>query len=400
MKLSIILLIFISILEYILNIFIKKYKKVKWLITDINLIEKFNKKKFQNFKKNSYDYFLGWDYKKSSFDYIGSKKINYTISRFGYRKTLYKKYPNKIKTFGDSYNFCRQVDDKNTWQEFLSKGQKIFVSNFGVGNYGLDQAFLKYTRTKKKKIEKIIIFCFVPETICRIQSSWKNYIEFGNIHAFKPYCALKREKIVIKKNPLNYKDKFEDLKKIINNTKFNDRFYKEKFLKHYLKFPFVFSILKNIKFNFLLFFGILKHRKSRNLEILNNKIFPIVMKKNIINSHNLYNEKKSKKIFFSLINKINKKVSKDKKKCLFLVIPQLYDLELSSRSNYENFFKYMSEKVDIIDTTEKFRNLSNFKKMYINDKYGGHLNKRGNKFIAKIIMEYLNKNANYFKIIK
>ena len=60
----------------------------------------------------------------------------------------------------------------------------------------------------------------------------------------------------------------------------------------------------------------------------------------------------------------------------------------------------MSEKVDIIDTTEKFMNLSNFKKMYINDKYGGHLNKRGNKFIAKIIMEYLNKNANYFKIIK
>ena len=400
LKLFIILLIIIFILEYILKIFIEKYRKVKWLITDINLIQKFNKKKFQNFKKNSYDYFLGWDNKKSNFDRIGTKKINYMISPFGYRKTSYKKYPNKIKTFGDSYNFCRQVNDGDTWQEFLSKEQKIFVSNFGVGNYGLDQAFLKYKKTKKNKFEKIIIFCFVPETICRIQSSWKNYIEFGNLHAFKPYCALKKGKLIIKKNPLNSKDKFKDLKKVINITKANDRFYKEKFLKHYLKFPFIFNILKNFSFNFSLFFEILKNRNIKDLEVLNNKVFPIVMKKNIINSHNLYNENKSKKIFFSLINKINKDVSKDKKKCLFLVIPQLFDLELSSRSNYEKFFKSLGKRIDIIDTTKKFMNLNDFKKMYINDKYGGHLNKRGNKFIASIIKKHLNKNENYFKIIK
>ena len=29
--------------------------------------------------------------------------------------------------------------------------------------------------------------------------------------------------------------------------------------------------------------------------------------------------------------------------------------------------------------------------MYIDDKYGGHLNKNGNKFVSKIVKEFLNK---------
>ena len=128
----------------------------------------------------------------------------------------------------------------------MSKEKKIFVSNFGVGNYGLDQAYLKYKKTKRNKFEKVVIFCFVPETICRIQSSWKNYIEFGNIHAFKPYCILKNNKLIIKKNPLKASVKFENLKKIINYTKKNDRFFREKYSKHLLRFPFTLSFIKKL----------------------------------------------------------------------------------------------------------------------------------------------------------
>ena len=36
--------------------------------------------------------------------------------------------------------------------------------------------------------------------------------------------------------------------------------------------------------------------------------------------------------------------------------------------------------------------------MYINDKYGGHLNKKGNKFISKTVKKYLEENENNFKI--
>ena len=53
---------------------------------------------------------------------------------------------------------------------------KSNVKNFGVGNYGLDQSYLKYLKYKKFK-NQIIIFNFVPETIARINSHWKHYRE-------------------------------------------------------------------------------------------------------------------------------------------------------------------------------------------------------------------------------
>ena len=398
MKLLFLIIVFVLIIEYVLKIIIKKNKKIRWLITDTDEIKKFNKKKFYQFKKNSYDFSLGWDNKRESYDLIGKKKISYTIESKGYRKTSFKKNLNKIVTFGDSYNFCRQVEDKNTWQEHLSKEKKIFVSNFGVGNYGLDQAYLKYKKTKRNKFEKVVIFCFVPETICRIQSSWKNYIEFGNIHAFKPYCILKNNKLIIKKNPLKASVKFENLKKIINYTKKNDRFFREKYSKHLLRFPFTLSFIKKINFNLRFFYEIFKNRNIQNVEKLNDKIFPVVMKNNIVNSHKLYKEFKSIKILSNLIEKINKDIYDRKKKCIFLIIPQLYDLKLSSRSNYQFFFENLDKKIHIIDTTEKFIKLKNFKKMYINDKYGGHLNKKGNKFISKTVKKYLEENENNFKI--
>ena len=51
---------------------------------------------------------------------------------------------NKISVFGDSFAFCRYVNDDETWENFLEKKIKSNVYNYGVGNYGIDQSFLKY----------------------------------------------------------------------------------------------------------------------------------------------------------------------------------------------------------------------------------------------------------------
>ena len=387
------LLFFLIIVELSIGLIVNRYKKIKWLITDIDAIKLIDKRKFNKFKKENYNFELGWDKKRNTknIDLIDNNKILYSIDKKGFRKSRYNKKKNTISTFGDSYTFCRQVKDSQTWQELLSKDYNQFISNYGVGNYGLDQAYLKFKKINSNKTEKIVIFCFVPETICRIQSSWKNYLEFGNLHAFKPYCILKNNKLVIKRNPLKPINVFKDLKNIINQIKINDRFYKEKYLKHYLKAPFVLSFFKNINFNLNIFFQILNYKKIKNIDVMNYKLFPIVMKHNILNSHNLYNETKSKKILELLINKIDKDVLKKKKKCIFLIIPQLFDLKLLSNSNYQSYFKNLNKKFNIIDTTENFKKLNNFEKMYIDDKYGGHLNKNGNKFVSKIVKEFLNK---------
>ena len=62
---TIILIIFVVIsLELLIFIWIKKVEKSKWILTEKNLENKFDKEKFYKFKKQSYNEDLGWDQKK------------------------------------------------------------------------------------------------------------------------------------------------------------------------------------------------------------------------------------------------------------------------------------------------------------------------------------------------
>jgi len=368
------------ILEINIFLFLKKYNSIKWLIFNKNI--KFDIKKFNYFKKNIYNEKLGWDYK-----FIKGKQ-NF-ISKKGFRKSIYSNRNNNILAFGDSYTFCRQVENSKTWEELISKKKRIFVSNFGVGNYGLDQAYLKFKTINKKRENKIVIFGFVPETICRIQSSWKNYTEFGNIHGFKPSVELKNGNINFRKNFLKKKHNFSNLKTVIKNINKYDRFYKEKFLKYNFSFPYVLSFAKNFIFNFQIFKKVLVSKKNQVL--LEEEIFPIIMKNNIKLSHSLYNENYSKKLMQTLISHISNDLKKQKLICYFVVFPQLFDLKLDTRNNYQNFFRNIKNK-NIIDLTTLFLKSKNFKNLYTNDKYGGHLSNKGNDLVAKILNNIINKN--------
>lgn len=386
MKNLILIICLIVFLELIIFYIIKKYNELNWILTKKKLIDYFNLEKFNKFKKNTYNFFLGWDLKPNfkSYDQSDNNKISFSINKKGFRESNFKNKKNKIITFGDSYTFCRQVKNKDTWQEFISKNNNIFVSNFGVGNFGLDQAYLKYKLYEKKNNARYVIFGFVPETICRIQSSWKHYLEFGNLHGFKPYCSLKKNKILINKNILKKNTAFKNLETTLNKTKHLDRFYKEKFLKHLFKFPYTISFLKNLNFNVRLFYKIISNSLI-NTKNLNEKVFPIIMENNIKISHSLYNESYSKSLLEKLMFKINTDVIKKNKKCLFVVFPQLFDLRLNSRKNYQIFFKDLSNRLNIVDLTKNFSNKKDYTDYFINDKYGGHLNSKGNKYVANII---------------
>lgn len=386
MKNLILIICLIVFLELIIFYIIKKYNELNWILTKKKLIDYFNLEKFNKFKKNTYNFFLGWDLKPNfkSYDQSDNNKISFSINKKGFRDSNFNNKKNKIITFGDSYTFCRQVKNNDTWQEFISKNNNIFVSNFGVGNFGLDQAYLKYKLYEKKNNAKYVIFGFVPETICRIQSSWKHYLEFGNLHGFKPYCSLKKNKILINKNILKKNTAFKNLETTLNKTKHLDRFYKEKFLKHLFRFPYTISFLKNLNFNVRLFYKIISNSLI-NTKNLNEKVFPIIMENNIKISHSLYNESYSKSLLEKLMFKINTDVIKKNKKCLFVVFPQLFDLRLNSRKNYQIFFNDLSNRLNIVDLTKNFSNKKDYTDYFINDKYGGHLNSKGNKYVANII---------------
>ena len=60
----------------------------------------------------------------------------------GHRKMInYADQPCRINTYGDSFTQCAQVSDGETWQELLAAHMREPMRNFGVGGYGVHQAY-------------------------------------------------------------------------------------------------------------------------------------------------------------------------------------------------------------------------------------------------------------------
>ncbi len=297
-------------------------------------------------------------------------------------------------TFGDSYVFARQVKDNETWQEQMSKNKSYNILNYGVGNYGLDQGLLRYKNTKLNKNIKFVIIGFVPETICRIQSEWKHFIEFGNIHGFKPKFILNKNKLILKPNSLDKNTKLNQLKKIIKKIQSSDRFYKERFKSNMFVFPYTYSFIKNFKFNLSILSYLLVNRmlfSFKNTGLVNENLFSMVVKRNVKEAHKYYTDIYSIKLLNKIIASFKNLAKLRHHIPIIIIFPQLMDLKLKkTRKVYQNFFKEMAKEIHIIDLTS-FVLKHDLKKIYTNDKYGGHFSKFGNKVISKIIFSEINK---------
>lgn len=380
------ILLLISIELIIFLLFINIKKEFQWLLDVNDIIPKFQNKKFNDFLINKFSFELGWNYKKNRtyYDYNNEKKISFYINKKGYRGKIIKK-PN-VAVFGDSYAICRQVEDDQTWENQLNiKKKNIKVINYGVGNYGLDQAILKYKKTHLERSIKTVLMCVVPETISRIQCQWRHVIEHGNINAFKPRFEITNNKLILIKNLINIKTGLVSLKKIITNNLLNERFYKERLKLKVFKFPFLISFAKNFKFNILIFSNYLLYKinPTKDSYLMQKKLFEILYKNNILFNHWLYRDRKSTFLLERIIYFFRELSLSKKHKPILVIIPQKYDLVSRNRIFYQEFYKKI-KKIQIIDLTNY---LLNKKNIYIEDKYGGHLNAKGNYFVAK----YLNK---------
>jgi len=86
-------------------------------------------------------------------DYIFRDGMEDTLSAYtyerqgGHRKMInYADQPCRINTYGDSFTQCAQVSDGETWQEILAAHMREPVRNFGVGGYGVYQAYRRAMR--------------------------------------------------------------------------------------------------------------------------------------------------------------------------------------------------------------------------------------------------------------
>ena len=99
----------------------------------------------------------------------------------------------------------------------LSSLKDSNISNFGVGNYGIDQALLRLKRDYEIHKPEIVLLAVVPDTISRIVSMWKHYYEYGNTFGFKPrYIISNENELTLIKIPINNESKFCKLAPLIS----------------------------------------------------------------------------------------------------------------------------------------------------------------------------------------
>jgi hypothetical protein len=67
--------------------------------------------------------------------------------------------PCRINTYGNSFTLCHQVNDSETWQEYLAGHLGEPIRNFGMGGYGVYQAYRRMIREEQTEhAAKYLIF--------------------------------------------------------------------------------------------------------------------------------------------------------------------------------------------------------------------------------------------------
>ena len=195
------------------------------------------------FYEHGFDPELGWIRKPNSAkNDLG--RYPYTIDARGSRSNPgHERLPLLVATYGDSYTFCREVEDHETWPWYLAERLQANVLNFGVGNYGLDQALLRLEREYPENATPIVVMGVVPSTLARILSVWKHYNEFGNLFAFKPRFILDGGILQLVPNKIDTREKFFDLERYLPEIQRFDHFYESRFKREAFRSPYVVSCL-------------------------------------------------------------------------------------------------------------------------------------------------------------
>ena len=373
-------------------------KNYKWIYKNKNFLSEIDQKKLLKFYNSTYDFDLGWEpipnsRKKESF---GNGQTGFIqFDNYGRRLDPNQKFKeSNYAIFGDSYALSRQVGEEETISYYLGKILKKYVSNYGVGNYGIDQAFLRYQKYRKSLLDKHILYLIVPESIVRISTRWRHLHETGNIFGFKPKFIIDKDgNLTTENNPIKeFSDYERNFNSFINNSSklCKDPMYLLRFRDEAINFS---NLIRLKTSTYYKVFEYLEWVLKRNFleKISDPSGLTIRMKSNSRFTNKCYSIFETKNLLKKLILEIN---SYHKGNISIFILPQLSDLQTNGFRRQE-FFERIKDKynINIFDATKFLKkqigSISNAGTLYVEEGYGGHLNKKGNYLIAQWIKSKL-----------
>ena len=111
----------------------------------------------------------------------------------------------RASAFGDSFTFGEEVANEDTWEHQLEEQDaRMEVLNFGVGAYGLDQAYMRYMQDGISFHSDIVFIGFMSENIYRNLNVFRPFYHSSYATNFytKPRFLLTNDSLVLLDNPL------------------------------------------------------------------------------------------------------------------------------------------------------------------------------------------------------
>ena len=102
---------------------------------------------------------------------------SYTLAHYAPRShrqmVNYVRLPCRINTYGDSFTQCHQVSDGETWQEILAAHLGEPLRNYGVGGFGVYQAYRRMLREEERTPAEYVILNVWSDDHNRSIYSWR-----------------------------------------------------------------------------------------------------------------------------------------------------------------------------------------------------------------------------------
>ena len=97
----------------------------------------------------------------------GSSTISTSAESGARSSQLYADRSSRINTYGNSFTQCHQVSDGETWQEYLAAHLGEPIRNFGMGGYGVYQAYRRMLREEstENNAENIVLYIWGDDHI-------------------------------------------------------------------------------------------------------------------------------------------------------------------------------------------------------------------------------------------
>jgi hypothetical protein len=288
-----------------------------------------------------------------------------------------------VAVFGDSYAFCRLVSDDETWPHYLSRELGRYAANYGVGNYGLDQAMLRWERESADLEEQVIVLAVVPETMARIHSYWKHYFEYGNVLAFKPRFTVDAGALTLHPQAVRtaadyrrYRDRLAEIQAL-------DPFYQTKFRHDIFAFPRLLGLFARARRLAPIFW----HLMIGGGEGGRRRAFDTVLRRNAEHTGALYDDPKARNLFRALVQRFGDRCRAEGRAPLLVFIPQPVDLARQQRGldDYRGFLNEIRDLLPIVDMTAAFLEAKDWRRLYVEGPLGPHVGPEGNRMIAHAV---------------